>query len=400
MSDAPGDPTPPYVALVIDPDPAWRQRSTHAIGAYTATLEAASLEAASATLQASPVNIVMFGPHTDVTVRGHVAPLLRQRPDLGVLLIMDSLDIDGLRDALRAGVREVLPAATDATELQQAIGRLTDVVDPLPAYPVPPTPTPTAPRATSAAKRDRGRLVMVCSAKGGTGVSTVATNLAAALAETGRSVTLCDADPVFGDLPLLLGMKTRAELEPGELPKKLQPEEAIEELELHEPTGVQLFTMYRAQMPLNDLPRDLVMAIFDGLQAASDIAVIDMPAPLVNVAEFLAAADEVFFVAGTGVASLKNLRLARELMSRAGLPLERAWMVLNRIRNIADFEPAGYNQIVGLPVVCAVPDSAALAASAEHAEVLVTSNPKDGASKAFTKFAQDLAGRFDQLDAR
>lgn len=394
MSDATQGPTPPYVALVVDPDPAWRQRSVQAIGAYSATLEAPDLEAARELLLARPANIAVFGPNTEVTVRGHIAPLLRQRPTLGVLLVMDSLDIAGLRDALRAGVREVLPAQTDAEELQRAVGRLTDVVAPLPAHP----PAPES-RRRAARKRTQGRLVMVCSAKGGTGVSSVAVNLAAALAETGRSVSLCDADPVFGDLPLLLGMKARPEIEPGELPKKLQPEEVIEELEVHEQTGVQIFTMYRARMPLNELSRDLVMAVFAGMQAASDIVIIDMPAPLVNVAEFLVAADELFLVAGTDVASLKNLRLAVQLMDRAGLPIDKAWMVLNRIRNIQDFEPAGYRQIVGLPVVCAVPDSPALIAAGDNADVLVKTSPRDQTARAFTKFAQDLAGRFDQIDA-
>lgn len=395
MSDASSSPTPPYVALVVDPDPAWRQRSVQAISAYSATLEAADLETARETLNRQPINIVVFGPNTEIVVRVHIAPLLRQRPDLGVLLVMDSLDIEGLREAMRAGVREVLPAHTSSEELQQAVGRLTDVVAPLPAHPA---PAPIQ-RRTPPPKREHGRLVMVCSAKGGTGVSSVAINLAAALAQTGRSVSLCDADPVFGDLPLLLGLKARQELEPGELPKKLQPEEVIEEITVHEPTGVQVFTMYRARMPLNELPRDLVMAVFAGLQAASEIVVVDMPAPLVNVAEYLIAADELFLVAGTDVASLKNLRLAVQLMDRAGLPIDKAWMVLNRIRNYADFEAAGYQRIVGLPVVCALPDSTALLAAGDDAKVLVHESPRDQTARAFTKFAQDLAGRFEQIDA-
>lgn len=366
-----------------------------AISAYTATTEAVDLDAARASLSTTPANIMVFGPNTEVTVAGNIAPLLRQRPDIGVLLVMDTLDIDGLREAMRAGVREVLPAQTDAEELQRAVGRLTDVVQPLPAYPEPAPPPPRR----APAKRDRGRLVMVCSAKGGTGVSSVAVNLAAALAETGKTVSLCDADPVFGDLPLLLGMKTRAELELGELPKKLQPAEVVEEITLHEATGVQVFTMFRTQMPLNELPRDLVHAVFEGLQSVSDIVIVDMPAPLVNVAEYLVGADELFLVAGTDVASLKNLRLAVQLMDRAGLPIDKAWMVLNRIRNLADFEPAGYKQIVGLPVVCALPDSTALIAAGESTEVLVKHSPRDQAARAFTKFAQDLAGRFDQMDA-
>lgn len=392
MSDVPTEKNPPYVALVVDPDPVWRQRTVQAVGAHAAPLEAPNLESALATMSSTPVNLVIFGPATGISVEAHIGPLLTQRPKLGVLLIMDDLGIEGLRAAMHAGVREVLPADTGIVELGEAVERLTAVVPRLPVHGTVPT---SAPRV----RRDRGRLVMVCSAKGGTGVSTVALNLAAALVKTGRNVTLCDADPVFGDLPLLMGLKSRPELEPGELPKRLQPEEVIDDLERHEPTGVQLFTMFRARMPLNELPRDLVMATFEGLQAASDVVVVDMPAPLVNVAEYLVHADEVFFVAGTDVASLKNLRLARELMTNAGLPIAKAWMILNRIRNYADFEPAGYNQIVGLPVVCAIPDSATVIGAGDTAEVLVDSSPRDQASRPFTKLAHDLAGRFAQMDA-
>ena len=174
----------------------------------------------------------------------------------------------------------------------------------------------------------------------------------------------------------------------------------IDELTVHEPTGVQFFGMYRAHLPLHELPEDLITATFAGLQAASDIAVIDLPAPLVSVAEYLVHADELFFVAGTDVASLKNLRLSRQMISDAGLPLSKSWMVLNRIRNIADFEPAGYSQIVGLPVVCAIPDSLALLNSGESSQVLVEHSPRDPAARALTKFSQDLGGRFDEIDTR
>src|SRR5688500_20272422 len=51
----------------------------------------------------------------------------------------------------------------------------------------------------------RGVLVTVCSAKGGCGKTTVATNLAAALADGGRhQVCLVDLDLAFGDVAIAL----------------------------------------------------------------------------------------------------------------------------------------------------------------------------------------------------
>lgn len=391
MSEAPTDQVAPYVALVVDPDIGWRKRSIQAAGAHAMPIEAPNMAAARTMLDTTPVNIVIFGPGTGVSVSGHITPLLRERPGLGVVLIIDDPGIDAMRAALHAGVREVLPGTAGIQELSDAVGRLADVVAPLTDRSV-----DDLAGAAGATPGAVGRLVMICSAKGGTGVSTLSMNLAAALARLGHSVTLCDADPMFGDLPLLMGLKTRPELEPGQLPKGLQPDEVHSELVLHEPTGVRLFPMYRTHMPLGDLPDELTMAVFTGLQAVSDVVIVDMPAPLVNVAQFLVHADEVFFVAGTDVASLKNLRLARQLMANADLPVERAWMILNRIRNYADFEPAGYTQIVGLPVVCAVPDSGAFVTAGDSAEVLVHTAPRDHASRAITRFAQQLSARFDQ----
>lgn len=360
------------------------------------TFEAPSWDQAMRELRATPANILVVGPHEVLTIRHQVAPLLRSQPNLGILLVMDSLDIDGLRDALRAGVREVLPASTTPAELALAMQRLTDVVTPL----VTSRAAPVIGVVNAAGLPTRGKLVMVCSAKGGTGVTTVAVNLAAALAAEGRSVALCDADPVFGDIALNLGMKAPPPVELGDLPKKLKPEEVVESLTVHEPTGVKVLHAFRTNMPLHQLPESLVMATLAGLQLAAEIVVVDVPAPLVSSAEYLIHADELFFVATSDMASLKNLRVARQLMADAGLPVGKAWLTLNRIRSINDFEPGRYEEIVGLPVVAALPDTIAVQQSADAATPLVLQQPKDGAARAMVKFAQVLGSRFDELAAR
>lgn len=384
-----------HAALVIDPDPLWRQTVVQAIGSTMGAHEYPNWEAAMKDMRSTPANILVVGPHEVLTIRNQVAPLLRSNPNLGILLVMDSLDIEGLRDAMRAGVREVLPASTSPAELALAMQRLTDVVQPIQVV-----TTPTTRGAINAdGLPTRGKLVMVVSAKGGTGVTTVSLNLAAAFAAEGRNVVLCDADPVFGDVALNLGMKAPPPVELGDLPKKLQPEEVAAAMRVHEPSGMKVLDAFRTNMPLHQLPESLVLATLTGLQHAADIAIVDVPAPLVNVAEYLVHADELFFVATTDVASLKNLRVARQLMADAGLPVGKAWLVLNRIRAINDFEASRYEQIVGLPVVAALPDTPAVQQAADAAVPLVLQQPRDPASRAIGKFAQLLGSRFDEISA-
>lgn len=79
-----------------------------------------------------------------------------------------------------------------------------------------------------------GRIVAVSSGKGGVGKSMVATNLAAALAKTGRKVGLLDADVYGPNIPLMFGETGR----PGVVGE--EGDERIAPLEAH---GVRLMSL-------------------------------------------------------------------------------------------------------------------------------------------------------------
>ena len=91
-----------------------------------------------------------------------VAMLRRQHPTTGVVIVAAALEPALMLEAMRAGVTEFLTAPLTAAELQAAIDRVT---------------TPTAPTA-------RGEVFAFVGAKGGVGTTTVAVNVATALAQT------------------------------------------------------------------------------------------------------------------------------------------------------------------------------------------------------------------------
>jgi len=109
--------------------------------------------------------------------------------------------VPGVRD-VRIDVKDPAerPRASSARQAPAAgTGRTLPVMDDRPAAPRPSAPTPVA-------YPELGRILAVSSGKGGVGKSTVATNLAVALAQGGARVGLMDADIYGPNLPRMMGV--------------------------------------------------------------------------------------------------------------------------------------------------------------------------------------------------
>jgi len=108
--------------------------------------------------------------------------------------------VDVLVDVKDASESNARPAAKHAPTAPQAAARALPVMNAAPAAaPRPSAPTPVSYPAL-------GRIIAVSSGKGGVGKSTVATNLAVALAATGARVGLMDADVYGPNVPRMMGV--------------------------------------------------------------------------------------------------------------------------------------------------------------------------------------------------
>jgi ATP-binding protein involved in chromosome partitioning len=115
------------------------------------------------------------------------------------------------------------------------------------------------------------KLVAVASGKGGVGKSTVAVNLAVALARAGYRVGLLDADIYGPSVPTLLGVTGRARLENN----RLQPAEAhgIKALSMGMMTDPKKAIVWRGPMASSALVQMVEQADWGVL----DVLVVDMP---------------------------------------------------------------------------------------------------------------------------
>ena len=136
------------------------------------------------------------------------------------------------------------------------------------------------------------KLVAVASGKGGVGKSTVSLGLSRALASSGRSVGLLDADIYGPDIPLMLGLKQTRELRRWELGRN--PRFGTIDLDPLEVEGVKVmsvgFLLAEAQM----FGMPAVLASFVGQQLVKgvrwgqlDYLIIDLPPGTADVQQQL-----------------------------------------------------------------------------------------------------------------
>jgi pilus assembly protein CpaE len=119
-------------------------------------------------------------------------------PEIDYLLVASELSSEALLRAMRAGVREVLPAPTTSEAMLEAVQRL--VRKRLPVL-----------SGAKSAPSHQGEVIGFISCKGGSGATFVAANVAHLLARKGdRRVALIDMNLQFGDAALFVSNERAA----------------------------------------------------------------------------------------------------------------------------------------------------------------------------------------------
>jgi pilus assembly protein CpaE len=147
------------------------------------------------------VNVIVNGSRPDLVVVETTTPqdflalevLANAHPEIDYVLVGNELSPEFLLRAMRAGVREVLPAPATPEAVLAALRRL------LRKH----TPASVVPAAA------HGEVLALVSCKGGSGATFVAANLAHLLAAGGRRrVALIDMNLQFGDAALFVSSET------------------------------------------------------------------------------------------------------------------------------------------------------------------------------------------------
>ena len=284
-----------------------------------------------------PDVILMDIPTDNSALALHAIEVLRQEiPEVAVFAIGSMSQPQTIVTAMRGGAREFIERPTTTTDLLEAFIRLS-----------------TSQRKV---KREgpRGKIFTVVNAKGGSGATTVAVNLALALQSAYSNVALVDMAPL-GHAALHLNLRPPFTI--GDAVRNLHRMDGslLESFMVQHPGGLKLLA--GASTPVaNDASGAEYARLFDHMAGHFRYLVVDLSSRLDAATRLVSNLSEtVLLVAHADVASLWSAsRIVQFLGENAGR--ERVKLVLNRFRKIPGFHESDAETASGASLLWKIPN--------------------------------------------
>jgi pilus assembly protein CpaE len=255
-------------------------------------------------------------------------------PMAQVIMMSVQGEADYLRRSMLAGAREFLIKPFSSDELVSSIRRVYELGAAQRArYQAPAPPVSVTAQRQPPTPEELGKVISVFSPKGGTGCSTIATNLAIALQmETEAKVILVDGSLQFGDVAVLLNLKpirTIVDLVPhmNELDGEL-----VHSVTIPHPSGIKtLLAPPRPEMADLVVP-DHMKRILEELKKTFNFIVVDTWTSLHDlVLTIMDVSDRIVLIATPDIPSIKNTKLFFEVTEALGYLPEKVFLTINKI---------------------------------------------------------------------
>ena len=303
-----------------------------------------------------------------------MAALPRQFPNVSFFVMSQVLDPHLLMEAMHLGIREFIPLPMSEEKLTAAIDRV----------------------AQGMGMGKKARIIHVVPTIGGCGSTTVACNVAAALAKDSKTV-LIDMDLIRGGVAGYFDVRPRYTLaDVMDSADKVDKQLLDNALTLHPTSGL-------AILARPDLPEDSqrvtqagVIRLIGVLGRVFDYVVVDSLMSIDPVySAVIASADVNILTMQLNVPSAKNAERFVGVLRRMGVEASKIRIVVNRyVKKGSDIEPEEVERALGLKISWMIPNDFKNAISAiNFGEPVVLRSPRAEISTSLTELAGSLHRR-------
>lgn len=240
------------------------------------------------------------------------------------------------------------------------------------------------------------RVLAIASGKGGVGKTNIAINLAMALSERDKSVTLMDADLGLANIDVLLNLRP-----PKNLSHVIEGECELKDILIEGPNNIRIIPAssgIKMMHQLTPAQNTGLIHAFDDLEETTDILIVDTSAGLSDsVVRFCSAAHEVFVVVCNDPASIADAYALIKTLNRDH-KIQRFQIIVNKVQTEAEgcdlFERLRsvseqfIDVVLNLKVI--IPQDDNMLRAVRQRRPFFSSYPDSKAIKSFKKFAADV----------
>jgi pilus assembly protein CpaE len=302
------------------------------------------------------------------------------RPAMALIVAVPGPQNGQLAEALKAGADEIviLPAETAAvaTAIHKAMARV------------------SAAAATRPGDAARSPLVAVLGPKGGTGKTTVATNLASDLATRGRETLLVDLDLQFGDVGVVLGVEPEHTIYDLATAGGTMDAERLRGFTGRSRDGVNVLLAPVRPDQADAVTAEHITAILDLARTTYDVVVVDTPPAFTSgVIAAVDQADLIVMLGSFDLPGLKNMKLGMETLQMMDVPSTRILPVLNRANTKVGLLVADVTKVLGRAPEVAVPSDRGVPQSVNASRPIICMQPKSSPARSFRAIGDRVAAR-------
>ncbi|MFZ0958233.1 MAG: AAA family ATPase [Candidatus Sulfotelmatobacter sp.] len=320
---------------------------------------------------ANPDVILVDIPGDNPALALRAIELLHQElPDSAVFAIGTLSQPQVIVNAMRAGAREFIERPTTTTDLLEAFVRL------------------TAAQRRSQKDGPKGKVFSVVNAKGGSGATTVAVNLALALQAAHGHTALVDLAPL-GHAALHLNVKPLFNVADATRNLHRMDSDLLGSFMTRHSGGLQLLAGTNIPAVVEHSSAEF-MKLFEMMVAHYRYVVVDASTRFDGATRLIAnLSEKVLLVACTDVASLWSAARVQQYLGES-VNRERVGLVLNRFRKVPGFSEADAEAAAGVKLLWRVPNQYFAISTAIDRGTPVMAQGHSEIARCFSGLAQEL----------
>jgi len=279
-------------------------------------------------------------------------------PFAQIIILSVQSDPNYMRRAMLAGARDFLTKPPSVDELTSAIQRAGAMAhDERAKIGTGYTLQAQGPGAAISATTEYGKVITVYSPKGGTGCTTLATNLAISLNNDETPTVLVDANLQFGDIAIFLNEQGKnSVMDLASRAEELDPEIVDSVLLKHANSGLKILPAPHRPEDAEGVTGAQLGKVLSYLCRLYSYVVVDSPSDLSDLnLNVMDVSDLIVLITTQDIPSLKNCRLFLDLADALGIDRRHILFVMNRFDKRINILPERISENFKQEIVAVIP---------------------------------------------